>query len=70
MSHQNIKSDLLIELSADQQQLLSGGQQNNNQRPIICYRYAPFEDNSSGGRGRKRNVNVDVNIERGRQQRF
>ena len=37
MSYQNIKSDLLVELSAEEQQLLSGGR-----RPIICYRWRRY----------------------------
>ena len=44
MSYQNIKSDLLVELSADQQELLSGGGGKNR---IICYDWD--EDRGGGG---------------------
>ncbi|MFO5438651.1 MAG: hypothetical protein ACLBM4_08285, partial [Dolichospermum sp.] len=37
MSYQNIKSDLLVELSTEEQQFLSGGR-----RPIICYRWRRY----------------------------
>jgi len=46
MSHQNIKSDLLVDLSADQQQLLSGGQRYSS-KPIICYTYAPYDSSQT-----------------------
>ncbi|MFM5999015.1 MAG: hypothetical protein ACKO99_20640 [Dolichospermum sp.] len=38
MSYQNIKSDLLVELSTEEQQFLSGGRR----RPIICYRWRRY----------------------------
>ncbi|MBD2567202.1 hypothetical protein [Anabaena lutea] len=76
MSNQNIQSDLLVELSAEEQQLLSGGQQ-RSRRPIICYSYGPYEDDfdrggrgGRGGRGRDVDVDVDVDVERGRRRRF
>ena len=45
MSYQNIKSDLLVELSTDEQQLLSGGQKpGKRQKPIICYEWKKYRD--------------------------
>ncbi|MGB3420288.1 MAG: hypothetical protein WBA52_07610 [Dolichospermum sp.] len=45
MSYQNIKSDLLVELSTDEQQLLSGGK--GRRRPIICYKWKKYRDQDS-----------------------
>ncbi|MDB9536881.1 hypothetical protein PN451_13790 [Dolichospermum planctonicum CS-1226] len=42
MSHQNIKSDLLVELSTEEQQLLSGGK--GRRRAIICYEWKKYRD--------------------------
>lgn len=40
MSHQNIKSNLLVELSTEEQQLLSGGLKlERKHKPIICYEW-------------------------------
>jgi hypothetical protein len=40
MSHQNIKSNLLVELSTEEQQLLSGGNKpGKKHKPIICYEW-------------------------------
>lgn len=68
MSHQTIKSDLLVDLSAEEQQLLSGGQM-YRRRPIICYTYGPYEDYYRGGRG-GRDVDVDVDVDVDRRRRF
>ena len=43
MSHQNIKSDLLVELSTEEQQLLSGGK--GRRRAIICHEWRYHHDN-------------------------
>jgi hypothetical protein len=62
MSNQIIKSDLFVDLSADEQQLLSGGQM-SKRNPIICYSCQPY-------RGRRNvDVDVDVNVERRRRRR-
>ena len=53
MSYQNIKSDLLVELSTDEQQLLSGGQKpGKRQKPIICYEWKKYRDHDQDIRKR------------------
>ncbi|MBD2442764.1 hypothetical protein H6G25_06015 [Dolichospermum sp. FACHB-1091] len=60
MSYQNIKSDLLVELSADQQELLSGGQQ----RPILCTRYRPHRRRRHQSSASEADiVNIDIDTE-------
>lgn len=50
MSHQNIKSDLLVELSTEEQQLLSGGK--GRRRAIICYEWKKYRDHDQDIRKR------------------
>ncbi len=42
MSYQNIKSDLLVELSTEEQQFLSGGK--GRRKAIICYEWKKYRD--------------------------
>jgi|688.fasta_scaffold382733_2 hypothetical protein len=71
MSHRTMKSNLLVDLSPEEQQLLSGGQM-SRRRPIICYTYEPYEDYYRGGRTGKgsRDVDVDVDVDFDRRRRF
>jgi hypothetical protein len=48
MSYQNIKSDLLVELSTEEQQLLSGGK--GRRRAIICYEWKKYRDHDQNSR--------------------
>ena len=51
MSHQNIKSDLLVELSTEEQQILSGGKKpGKKQKPIICYEWKKYRDHDEDSR--------------------
>ena len=64
MSHRTMKSNLLVDLSPEEQQLLSGGKM-YRRRPIICYTYGPYEDYDQRGRGgRDLDVDVDVDVDR------
>lgn len=70
MSHRTMKSNLLVDLSPEEQQLLSGGKM-YRRRPIICYTYGPYEDYDQGGRGRRggRDLDVDVDVDVDRPSR-
>ncbi|BAZ84636.1 hypothetical protein NIES806_08270 [Dolichospermum compactum NIES-806] len=60
MSYENIRSDLLVELSTEEQQLLSGGQRPGRQRPIICTRYRPYKRRSKKSSGTDIDIDVDI----------
>jgi ABC-type uncharacterized transport system auxiliary subunit len=76
MSHRTMKSNLLVDLSPEEQQLLSGGQM-SRRRPIICYTYELYEDYDQRGRGgrggrggRDLDIDVDVDVDVDRRRRF
>ncbi|BAZ81260.1 hypothetical protein PN497_16680 [Sphaerospermopsis kisseleviana CS-549] len=60
MSNQNITSDLLVELSTNEQQLLSGGKRSGGKKPIICYVYEPYRETKVRKPPRDRG-NIDFN---------
>ncbi|MFO5494175.1 MAG: hypothetical protein ACLBM6_16895 [Cuspidothrix sp.] len=74
MSHPTMKSNLLVDLSPEEQQLLSGGQM-SRRRPIICYTYELYEDYDQRGRGGRggrggRDLDIDVDVDVDRRRRF
>jgi hypothetical protein len=56
MSNQNIKSDLLVELSAEEGELLSGGGRKGQTSQIVCYEWEELDwdvDRGYSHHGRK-----------------
>lgn len=51
MTYQGIESDLVVQLSTDQQELMSGGQFMPQRRryQFICYAYEPYSSPYPGG---------------------